>query len=104
VSLAAMPHWLVEASCRKLPRGATPADWRRMVGEGVSEGARNHSIARLSGLLLRRHVDPVVTHELMQSLNAARFRPPLTATEVTGIVDSIARKELQRRMGRDGRR
>jgi hypothetical protein len=39
----------------------------------------------------------VVTLELLQALNAARFRPPLSSEEVIQTVESIARKELRRR-------
>ena len=76
--------------------------WRDLVANGASQGARNDSIARLSGHLLRRYVDPIVTHEFMQLLNGSRFRPPLEEEEVTKIVASVARKELRRREARDG--
>ena len=49
-----------------------------------------------------RWVDAEVTHELVQAWNLARCRPPLSPEEVTKIVGSIARKELQRREARSG--
>jgi hypothetical protein len=102
--LAPMPVWMTHAL-------TTPASaisvhssaWRELVCNGVREGQRNASVAKISGYLLRRYVDPVVTLELMQALNAARFQPPLSNEEVTRTVGSIARKELRRREARDGR-
>jgi hypothetical protein len=74
-----------------------PAKWRDLVCEGVNEGQRNHSLARLAGYLLRRRVDPVVALEMLRVWNAARCRPPLEAAEITAVVDSIAARELKRR-------
>ncbi len=44
----------------------------------------------------------LVTLELMLAFNAARFTPPLSQEEIRDTVDSIARKELQRRKACDG--
>ncbi len=103
--LADAPLWLVELASPS-NMAAAPAKgndlWRRIV-DGVAEGARNDSIARLSGHLLRRYVDPHVTLELMLALNAARFQPPLGVEEVRKTVASIAAKELVRREAKNGR-
>ena len=98
---AAMPAWLVQALAQTSGSGSAqdPSVWRRLAAEGVSEGGRNIAVARLGGHLMRRWVDAEVTHELLQAWNEARCRPPLTPEEVTKIVGSIARKELQRREG-----
>lgn len=77
--------------------GTDPAEWRRLVAEGVGEGARNQAIARLGGLLLRRFVDPVVALDLCRAWNEARCRPPLPDEEVVKTVTSIAKRELARR-------
>jgi Bifunctional DNA primase/polymerase, N-terminal/Primase C terminal 1 (PriCT-1) len=99
VPLAPMPGWMVGAltASRTGRSPESPFVWRRLVGEGVGDGNRNIAIAKIAGHLLRRYVDPVVTLELMQALNAARFRPPLSSEEVVQTVGSIARKELRRR-------
>jgi hypothetical protein len=77
---------------------AAPASaWRELVTNGVTEGARNHSVARLTGHLLRRYVDPRVALELIRAWNAARCRPPLTDKEIQQIVNSVAGRELKRR-------
>jgi hypothetical protein len=105
--LADAPQWLVKATAEKAsaerPRANDNSLWLRIARDGISEGARNNSIARLSGHLLRRYVDPHVTLELMMALNAARFQPPLDADEVRKIVSSIASKELTRREAGSGR-
>ena len=76
-----------------------PAEWRHLVRDGVAEGQRNDTIARLAGLLLRQRVDAIVVLELLVGWNAARCRPPLDDEEVVAIVDSISRAELNRRSG-----
>jgi hypothetical protein len=70
------------------------------VRDGAAEGTRNASLARLTGHLLRRFVDPALTLELALVVNAARFRPPLSEEEVVAVVGSIARRELNRREAR----
>ena len=99
---APMPAWLVQALVQ--PGGGSPvrdpSAWRDLVAKGVSEGGRNTAVSRLTGHLLRRWVDAQVVHELVQAWNSARCQPPLSPEEVTKIVGSIARKELQRREGR----
>jgi hypothetical protein len=68
-----------------------PEHWRRLVREGVDEGARNATLASLTGHLLQRGVDPGVALELMLAWNRAQCRPPLPDYEVVQVVQSIAR-------------
>jgi Bifunctional DNA primase/polymerase, N-terminal/Primase C terminal 1 (PriCT-1) len=97
VPLAVMPPWLLVPKPSK-PAAPLPASsWRALVRDGVTEGARNETIARLAGHFLRRHIDPVVTLEMMTVWNALRCRPPLADAEVQTIVNSIAGRELKRR-------
>lgn len=104
VPLAPMPEWLTEATGEPGAAAAAPAEnWRRLAAEGVQDGGRNNAVARLTGHLLRRYVDPVVALELVQAWNATRCQPPLKPEEVTKAVASIARKEQQRREVRHGR-
>jgi hypothetical protein len=74
-----------------------PSEWRALVTEGVAEGARDCTVAKLAGYLLHRRVDPVVALEMLQIWNAARCSPPLPAADIVRIVGSIAGKELKRR-------
>jgi hypothetical protein len=100
VPLAAMPEWLVAATRSQISGKAvaTPtATWRELVRYGVGEGARNHTIARLYGHLLRRDVDPVVALELVTTWNAVRCRPPLPEAEVVAVAANIAERDDKRR-------
>jgi hypothetical protein len=115
VQIALMPEWLRAAASAQLSpmsgtkaiehaeetkmRARQVAVWRQLV-KGVSEGARNDTLARLSGHLLRKNVDAFVVLELMKALNASRFQPPLSDREVTRTVVSIAGRELRRRGAR----
>jgi hypothetical protein len=97
---ATAPDWLLE----RLARGsngngtATPPDeWLELVTSGVDEGARNHAIARVAGLLFRRLPEPQLAAELVACFNAVKCRPPLEAAELKRTLDSIAAKEMRRR-------
>jgi hypothetical protein len=96
--LAPVPKWLVTALQRPRTKVSAPsAEWRDLVRNGVTEGKRNDAAARLAGHLLRRYVDPHVTLELLMAWNVARCSPPLAPPEITTIVNSIAKLELERR-------
>lgn len=92
IAPAPMPHWL-----RSLASGDTehpghpPAHWRALVREGVAEGARNATVASLTGHLLRHGVDPDVVLELMLCWNRQRCAPPLPDDETASVVASIVR-------------
>jgi hypothetical protein len=100
-AFAPAPGWLlaklVAPATANGGAGLPPAELRDLVCEGVDEGRRNESIARLAGYLLRRRVDAVVTLEILTLWNASKCRPALDATEINNIVDSIAARELKRR-------
>ncbi len=100
-SVAEAPAWLLEAALeRSTPRAHPPEEWRALVSQGVTEGGRNNAIAKLAGHLLRRDVDPWVVLGLLLCWNGTRCRPPLTEDKITRTVDSIAGRELRRRVGR----
>jgi hypothetical protein len=100
-AVAEAPAWLIDLIAAPTNgNGITPSsEWRTLAADGVREGQRNSSIARLAGMLLRRFVDPVVTLELLQAWNATRCSPPLPPEDIDRIVDSIAGRELRRRGG-----
>jgi hypothetical protein len=76
----------------------TPSsEWQTLLASGIANGARNTTLTKLTGHLLRRYVDPRLVLELMQATNAARCLPPLPEADVLRIVDSICGKELKRR-------
>ena len=94
--IAEAPGWLL-AKQNGVAVSTTPSpEWRTLI-EGVGEGARNCSLAKLAGHLLRHHVNAFVTLGLLQAWNATNCKPPLPTSEVEQIVNSIAGKELRRR-------
>jgi hypothetical protein len=100
-TFAPAPAWLLSKLGANGHRiGTPPAEWRALVRDGVVEGGRNTALTRLAGLLLRQRVDALVALELLTAWNQTRCQPPLEDSEVTTIVDSIARAELKRRGAR----
>lgn len=99
VELARAPDWLLsrlaKSDGRDTPRAAE--SWVAVVRDGAELGARNDTVARLAGYLLRRQPSPRVVLELIRAWSDARCRPPLADDELTATVDSIARMELARR-------
>jgi hypothetical protein len=99
-AFAAAPTWLLDKVTTPAS-GSIPAapvsDWRALVRDGIGEGARDCTITKLAGYLLRRRIDPIVVLGLMQAWNATSCAPPLPAADVDRIVDSIAGRELARR-------
>ena len=99
-TFAKAPSWLLDKIAEPNGRNAKPAPssrWLELVRDGISEGRRNDSLARLAGFLLRRHVDALVATEIVLAVNDARCRPPLEHDEVIAIIDSIAAREMKRR-------
>ena len=98
-AIADAPAWLLQiiaAPANGNGKTTPPSEWRDLV-KGVSEGARDCSLTKLTGYLLRRHVDPFITLELIRVFNATRCTPPLPDTDVEKIVSSVAGLELKRR-------
>ena len=101
------PEWLLAriATPKKTGKAKKTAEWRNLSRDGAANGERNVTIARLSGLLLGRRIDPHVCLDLMLAYNATRCRPPLPEDEVAMTVASIARREYrgraERRQGDD---
>jgi len=103
--LAHLPAWLLAAvrptapGIKRQPASAT--EWRRRIANAVPEGERNVALARIAGMLLGRRIDPHSCLDLLLALNATHCQPPLSESEVLGIVASIARREY---VGRARRR
>jgi Bifunctional DNA primase/polymerase, N-terminal/Primase C terminal 1 (PriCT-1) len=99
-TIAAAPGWLIDLATEPangIVAATPPEEWCDLIAAGVSKGARNCTIARLAGHLLRKHVDPFIVLEILQVWNASRCTPPLPAASVEKIVGSIASRELKRR-------
>jgi hypothetical protein len=90
--LAPLPRWLVKLVQGERPHmGHSPQHWRRLAAEGVSEGARNNTIAAFTGHLLWCGVEIEVIRELLLCWNRVRAHPPLDDDEVLRTIDSIQR-------------
>jgi hypothetical protein len=96
---AEAPGWLLDRLARPAAKGhaTPPEEWLELVTAGVDEGARNHAVARLAGLLFRRLPEPTLAAELLACWNQVKCRPPLDAAELKRTLDSIADREIKRR-------
>jgi putative DNA primase/helicase len=94
--LAPLPEWLFAAITNTHPSKGQPTNWRQF-SNSVPEGQRNVTLARLSGTLLGRGVEPHLCLDLLLAYNNSHCRPPLAAEEVATIVGSIARREFAKR-------
>jgi hypothetical protein len=99
---AAAPEWLLDLLDMPKPKAqvteiGTDRAWANLMRNGLGEGQRNDGLTRLVGYWLQRIGDPNEVLELAKMFNVHRCRPPLQAKEVETIVDSIARRELQKR-------
>lgn len=92
--LPVLPDWAIELLQAGPKRGHPLQHWRTLVGEGVSAGQRNSTLASLTGHLLWHGVDPDVVLELMLAWNRMRCRPALADEEVAAVVESIARRHV----------
>jgi hypothetical protein len=97
VPLAEIPDWLAALATKRAGAKRTLTDWTEFSGQKIGEGARNDSLARLAGHLLRRYVDPWLAAQLVLSWNHTHCEPPLSDQETIAIVRSIAAKECGRR-------
>jgi hypothetical protein len=102
-AFAAAPEWLLSmltAAPKRAPTadGRPATDWADLVRDGVNNGCRNDTVARLVGFWLQRGLtaSEALQHALL--FNEARCRPPLEPDEIETIVDSIAAAELRKRI------
>jgi len=92
IALAPLPNWLMLAFLGTAHRpGHHLSHWRELIRKGVEEGARNTTIASLSGHLLWHGVDPQIVLELLLCWNQQRCTPPLDGNEVAEVVANITR-------------
>jgi len=91
-----MPEWLLPKTENR-KEGAPSSEWRDLVSTCIVEGSRNQELTRLAGHLLRRYIDPYVVLELCRLWNQAKCCPPLPPDELVMTVNSICRREMDRR-------
>jgi len=104
IEVAEAPEWLLNALRTVRPNGtALPADyWRSLWLAGAASGNRNQVVTRIAGHLIRKHIDPIMALDIIQTWNQQRIKPPLPSDEVEKIVNSICGKELARIVKRRG--
>lgn len=66
--------------------------WRDLAF-GVGEGERNHSLASISGLLLRRYVPPELAYGLVTAWGKS-CNPPMDDSEINKTFNSILKKHM----------
>jgi hypothetical protein len=101
-AFADCPPWLLAKIAA--PKATAPASddrpataWADLVRDGVNNGARNDTLARLVGFWLQRGFTASEALEHALLFNQARCRPPMEPGEVEVIVDSISAAELRKR-------
>ena len=87
--IADAPGWLLAKQNGVTVSTMISPEWRTLI-EGVSEGARNSSLAKLAGHLLRRHVNAFVTLGLLQAWNATNCKLAATTAATTAAAASAA--------------
>ncbi len=87
---APCPEWLISLV---QPNGYEPLATRDPGGNGILEGQRNGTLARLAGAMRRVGMSQAEIFAALQQVNADRCTPPLPIREVERIAASIARYE-----------
>jgi Bifunctional DNA primase/polymerase, N-terminal/Primase C terminal 1 (PriCT-1) len=97
-TVAAAPGQLIaRISERANGKATSPAEWQQLFTSDIPEGQRDCTLTKMAGKLLRHCVNAADVLGIMQSINAARCRPPLPPEDIERIVESIAKRELKRR-------
>jgi hypothetical protein len=76
---------------------APPERYRALFAEGAARGRRHDALARLTGHLLGRRLDPLLVLGIVMMWNRERLRPPLGDDEVRQTVDGICAAELRKK-------
>lgn len=96
-----VPDGLLKAlKQRHTPRpddGRSTHDWLAIVRAGAPEGCRNDTLAALCGYLLGKDIAAAVVKELCIAWSQTRCHPAMDMVEVGKTLESIARRELERR-------
>jgi hypothetical protein len=94
--IAALPRNWEKALQRR--RHSNARQLGSLAASTIGIGQRNTSLCRLAGHLFRRRIDPLIASHLLHAFNKTNLSPPLPEGEVTAIVESIAGRELARRL------
>jgi hypothetical protein len=96
-TLAPLPESLLKilkSEARPKPKG----QWREGITSKVTEGARNTTMTRVVGGLLRSGLHPREIYGYVKYLNETNFNPPLSLAEMESVFLSIVDREYNRRM------
>ncbi|SMQ60906.1 Primase C terminal 1 (PriCT-1) [Bacillus sp. OV166] len=97
VGIVDIPKWLLDLiQGERKTHDKRPASYWINLFQGVGEGERNIAATQITGYLLRRYIDPLVTYKIIQMWNDQNM-PPLNKNELYTIVNSVAGIELERR-------
>lgn len=99
--IAEAPPWLVtlirKPQVVQTHSGSDRPEWMQHSCGVIGEGARNDTLTRVVGHLLRRWVDAELAYRLIAAWNAQHCRPPLPEGELTRTFSSVLERELNRR-------
>jgi hypothetical protein len=99
---ALAPDWLIDVVTKRqgiAGESKSPDDWRSFFARSFDGSRRASAIAKASGFLLRKHIDPMVALDLVRLFNAARCDPPLADSEIVRCLTAICHREIERREG-----
>jgi hypothetical protein len=98
---AEAPEWLLDLIAKgggstKQAHAYSPEQWASFLDDHVEGSRRSAAIARISGVLLRRYIEPEIALGLVRSWNESRCHPPLDGEEIQRIMKNIVRRETAR--------
>jgi hypothetical protein len=108
VEIANAPAWLLDIVTKRgidLNKAAgaqakPPEAWCSFLDSNADGSHRGAAVAQLTGLLLRKYIDPMIVLGIVRLFNTQRCNPPLEDDEIIGVVGEICQREKQRREAR----
>lgn len=92
------PAWLLDLIEKQESGGRLePSEWTT----DIPQGKRNDELTRRAGSLLARGIPPGEVFTMLLAVNEKHCKPPLPEGEIKAIVESIAKKEAQKRQKND---
>ena len=96
------PDWLHEKMATTGDgKGRPLEEWHAVLTQPIPNGARNSTLAEITGKLLFHDINLILVRDLLVCVNATRCDPPLSMDEVEAVVASVARTHL-RKAGSNG--
>ncbi len=96
-NFADAPSWLIDKIEQPSNgKGRPLEDWHAVLTQPIPNGARNSTLAEMTGKLLFHDVNLVLIRDLLICVNATRCEPPVSIDEIEQIVYSVARTHLRK--------